>query len=640
MVLNKSLDENKLIAALLHDVFRRHEAAFNCSSQKNTLNKVSSRLVSEGVGFLTKSLPRLGKAFDKALSLTQPLIATSIGFEPAEGAVYPKFLGELFKLVLTPDGGPLPEPSVHAIRDIRQVCYLFYKYELPYTAEQEQQVISQFVKTEEDLTTIDKHLYELQTQVSTISNVHSRVYPGKSLQVVRLARWLLSSLFAYFDPTDIVPRHGPGAVATKQQLWEKYQWTNVSRSITTHYPLDEYFYASLGHVCDELSSLEAITEESLPARVCLVPKDSRGPRLISCEPVDFQWVQQGLGKAIVDHVEDNLLTRFNVFFTDQGPNQRGALLGSSTGRYATLDLKEASDRVSLALVRLLFPAHIVGYLEACRSSATLLPDGQILPLQKFAPMGSCLCFPIMALTIWAILTAAAADRDYRPGKRQNATQEGILVYGDDVIVPTAFAVDAIEQLQYFGLKVNQDKSCISGLFRESCGVDAYLGQDVTPVRLRTVWSSSRSPDSFSSWVSYANSFWKRGYYVAYDYVVGVLDTLYGPIPTKDMNLSCPSLDGYSLSTEKIKSRINHDLQKREWRVWDLTSRRLSHCLGGWSMLLRYFTEGHRPPASFGSNSRGLDGDAQARRLSFESMMPFSVRSYTHRRSSMLKRMWR
>jgi len=624
MVHDKSLDDNEIIAALLRDVFRHHGVVFNNSSQKNTLNKVSSRIASEGLGFLSKTLPRLGKALDRALTNSTPLNCAEHGFEPIPGSNLPKFLGELFSLVLYPDGTVLPEPSVQAVRSLRQVLYLYYKYELPYSTEQEQQVVDRFVKTEDDLSIVTTSLREIEEACNAIpwSNRPYSIWDDQ-LRIVRDAQRLLAKLFASFDPKNVIPRHGPGAVATKQQLWEKYRWTNVSANIAKYYPTDSYYYVSYGHICDELKQFVALTEVDLPARVVLVPKDSRGPRLISCEPVDYQWIQQGLGRAIVEHVESTELTKFNVFFTNQLPNQFGALLGSQDGRYATLDLNEASDRVSVDLVRLLFPPHIYEALEACRSSATILPSGQILPLKKFAPMGSCLCFPVMALTIWAILTAkAGSDQD---------TRESILVYGDDVIVPRAFALDAIEQLESFGLKINRDKSCISGLFRESCGTDAFQGINVTPVRLRTVWSSSRSPESYASWVAYATSFWHKGYFSVYDLIVEALSHLYGPIPTNDMHLACPSLPENPLA-HRLHSRSNRSLQKRQWKVWDVQPKRLTHVMDGWSMLLRYFSEGDRASSSYETPWVG--------HLTFEGDIPFSVSQYTRKRSSILKRVWR
>jgi hypothetical protein len=228
----------------------------------------------------------------------------------------------------------------------------------------------------------------------------------------------------------------------------------------------------------------------------------------------------------------------------------------------------------------------------------------------------------MALTIWAVLTAAAPDRD---------TRESIYVYGDDVIVPTAFAANAIEQLESFGLKVNRDKSCTSGFFRESCGMDAYRGRPVTPVRFRTVWSSTPSPESYTSWIAYANSLYDKKYFFAYDYIVGCLGAIYGPIPDEGMHLACPSLREVPDQLRPTKRRTNVKLQKLEWRVRDVKSVSIRREISGWSMLLRYFTEGSKAS----TDTRRSDVE-EGGLLSH----PFSVRQYTKRHASMLVYRWR
>jgi len=637
MVLNKSLDELELIAALLHDAHSRFGDVFNTRSLRNTLKMCLRRYRLEGLGFLTKTLPRLGKHFDLVLSGESELNPNSVGFAAIRGSKLPRFLGELFSLVFTPDGVLLPNPDASCVCMIRDILLAFYKLKVPYQEVQEQEVIEAFKQAEIDLSNLDPYFAEMHSGYlpycrnrHKLKNDFRRVKRLKSnsmlerLAIVRSARKALHELFSHFDPTDIVPSHGPGTVSTKETLWEKFQWTNVSRRITEMYPFDAYFCASQGHVCDTWSGFSAVTEEDHPARVILVPKDSRGPRLISCEPVDFQWVQQGLSRAIVRGVESHPISRWNVFFTDQEPNKRGALLGSSTGRYATLDLKEASDRVHLELVRLLFPRNLFSYLDACRSTSTVLPNGKILKLRKYAPMGSALCFPIMALTIWSLLTAAAPDAD---------TRESILVYGDDVIVPTAFAARAMTILELFGLKINRSKSCTKGFFRESCGTDAFKGVKVTPVRFRTVWDESPRPDIYTSYIAYANAYWDRQYFNVHEYIVSRLTAIYGPIPSIDMNLSCPSLKGVSAEYGMFRSRYNKNLQKRQFFVRDVTSPSVNHRIDGWSMLLRYFTEAQKPRSD--SSDRHSDG-----RQTFESDEPFSVSRYTRRRTSKLVRRWR
>nr|QDH88864.1 MAG: RNA-dependent RNA polymerase [Leviviridae sp.] len=652
MEIIKSLDEQKFIAAVLRDVFETHADVFNYNSRENTLRRVKDRLSSEGMGFLTKSLPKLGKALDKALSLAQPLNANILGFEALDASQLPRLLGELFVLVLDPTGLPLQEPSVGAIRSLRQFLYLFYKYELPYSAEDESKVISKFEQTEVDLVDVSKKLALVSRRLdlryncrfersqNRLSLLSPRQYEWVlkediTLDVITEARRLLKTLFAHFDPYDIVPRHGPGAVASGQRYpWQKYQWTNIADRLSDQFPLDAYFSATLGQVCDERDRFQKISSEVLPAKVVLVPKDSRGPRLISCEPVDFQWIQQGVSRAIVDLVERHPLTKDNVMFTNQQANQFGALLGSSTGRYATLDLQEASDRISVELVRLLFPERITNVLLDCRTSATKLPDGRVLPLCKFAPMGSALCFPIMALSIWAILTAVAKDKESR---------ERILVYGDDVVVQTAQAEDAIMWLESFGLKVNKDKSCLSGRFRESCGVDAFNGENVTPVRLRTVWESSPSAEAYVSWISYANDLFKRSYFYTYNHIVDRLHAIYGAIPAWRDRLSAPSLIEVAPEWTFRVRTCPKGSQKREYRVWDIKCPIVIHELSGWNKLLRFFIESgaadsYTEPDDYDSHKweRAYPpgfGPENWRR-------PFRVSEYTLRRTSILVRRWR
>jgi hypothetical protein len=578
----------------------------------------------EGIGFLTKTLPRLGKAFDKALTGHTPLTATALGFESQCNSELPLFCGEFFNRVLSPTGTVLQDPCAVSVRVLRQILYLFYKYELPYSDELEQKVVSSFVKTEEDLFELSPMFAQLEQTVGGITDkLSTRFNPRPNVVNVTIrARELLRQVFAGVDLKNINPKHGPGTVATKQQLWGKYEWTNVSGRIRKHFPLHEYFCSCLDHACDRVREIASIGYRDLPAQVLLVPKDSRGPRLISCEPVDFQWIQQGISRVLVQHIESLPLTSCNVFFTDQNPNRNAALYGSRNGKYSTLDLKEASDRVSLDLVRLLFPPDVFDILSSARSSSTVLPNGQVLWLQKFAPMGSALCFPILALTVWAILTAAAPDAD---------TQERILVYGDDVIVPTAFAVNAMINLESFGLLINRDKSCTSGFFRESCGMDAFQGIPVTPVRLRTPWSWSPSPECYTSWISYANSLYDNKYHHSYDLIVGMLYRVYGRVPDASLCLEVPHLREVPEYMLPKRFRINRNLQKREWLVRDVRVPTIRHAMDGWNMLLRFFAETSTAfPLEPGDDSRVMAADKAA----------FSVRSYTRRRTSMLVRRWR
>jgi hypothetical protein len=588
---------------------------------------VSNRIDREGLSFLTKTLPLLGKAFDKALSGEVSLDSTGWALCAHPGSKLPRFLGELFQCIFSHEGWVLPTPCAKCIKHIRQILFVFYKLELPNKPEDEAKVVDRFVKAEDDISSYNNVFNKIADYIDSDPNYIRTVQPPNAARIIRKARIRLARVFSGFDPLDIRPRHGPGAVSTGERLWGKYSWSRINPRIDSMYPFDAYFCASLGHICDSYKKFSLLKEVESSARVILVPKDSRGPRLISCEPAEFQWIQQGLGDAIVRRVESHPLTRYNVHFTDQKPNQFGALLGSRTGRYASLDLKEASDRITVGLVRLLFPEPVLQALLCSRSQSTILPNGTVLPLNKFAPMGSALCFPVLALTIWAILSAAEDDADAR---------KSILVYGDDVIVRTDKSAHAIKWLEAFGLLVNRDKSCTSGFFRESCGTDAFMGTVVTPVRIRTTWAYRPSPNVYMSYIAYANSFYKQHFYKTYDKIVEMLLDIYREIPEDDGFNTYPSLIEVPESNQPKRTRSNYKLQKLERLVWVLEVKPVYKQIDGWSMLLRYFAEVDHTPfvkQAFSTRRCSVGNVLEIERS-------FSVRSYTRRDTGGLVKRWR
>jgi len=626
-----SLGEVSLTASLLRDVFDGHvadDSERECAIAEEIL-RVQYR--SHGMGFLTRTLPKLGKALDRALAGHMFEMPSDTLLQKRAECVYPHFCGGLFNRVFHCDGRVRELPDINSISSLRQILYCWYKYELPYDGSTKQQVIDSFVRAEDELLRTDRDIDAVEAWMTRCPFDMPTLCLSKelsTLSVARRAKILLHRLFAGLDLQNIIPRHGPGSVSTKERLWEKYQWLNVSSRITEYYPFDEYFLPSLSAVCDMYPSFcKKLGSESFDAKVILVPKYSRGPRLISCEPVDNQWIQQGIRAVLYDRIENHVLTKHNVFFTNQRPNQAGALLGSSTGRFATLDLKEASDRVSLVLVRCLWPADVFERMACCRSLGTVLPDGSRLSLRKFAPMGSALCFPVMATTIWALLTAAAPDKE---------TQEGILVYGDDIIVPTAYAETAINVLTAFGLKVNTDKSCTRGFFRESCGVDAYMGVDVTPVKLKTVWSQTPCPHAYPAWVEYANALWDKQYYRTYDYIVGKLRRLYWPVAHDEMDEPERYPIRLRIAPEQSKPipvRTNKRLQRREYQTLQVKAVPVCHPTNGWDMLMRFFSE-HAHTANPGD--AGILADGIPRNVE----PPSSVSEYTKRDTSVLVKCWR
>lgn len=534
------------------------------------------RCLSEGMSFLTKTLPKLGKALD--LALTSGQLNVPCEFKRSHrNANIPAFMQEYFNCLFDECGYLRDGANPAAVKHLRQVLFFAYKLELPYSQKLQANVLDTFVENDATLRLTDDE---------------------ETTQILNVASFITESVFKDFDPKDVLPRHGPGAVATGEQLEEKWTFRRLYSKIHQLYPYYEYFLVGWSdELLDRLDwylSLARLDKGS--AKVVLVPKDSRGPRLISAEPLEFQWIQQGLGRALMKHLENFSLTRGNINFTHQEINQQLALSSSTDGLFATLDLKDASDRVSLELVRKVFSKtpYLLRHLEACRSDATLLPDGRTVSLKKFAPMGSALCFPVEAFCFWVILVAAVS-RHYKiqpplVGKR-------IFVYGDDIIIPSEWVSLSIQTLSSCSLIVNRDKSCTTGFFRESCGVDAYSGVDVTPLRLRTRWSGRPTDGSaFAAYCSLANELGSE-YKQLSDFIWMKLEQVYGVIPHGTSISSYPCkivLDAedaelYNLS--HFKHRLNRRYQRFEFCLKVLSSLKKKSKLDSWARLLRNLTSG-------------------------------------------------
>jgi hypothetical protein len=202
-----------------------------------------------------------------------------------------------------------------------------------------------------------------------------------------------------------------------------------------------------------------------------VPKDALKDRSCGKEPSLNVAFQLALGSALrrrlrrfgydLDHLQD----------THRAYAQKFSLDGS----HATIDLSSASDCVSTSLVRLLLPPLWYAKLDSLRSPMTRV-KGKWVKLEKFSSMGNGFTFELETVIFLAICLAICEDRD--------SGNEVVSVFGDDIIVPTRSSEDVITGLRFFGFKVNGRKTFTSGVFRESCGGDFFLGMGVRPYFLK------------------------------------------------------------------------------------------------------------------------------------------------------------
>lgn len=197
-------------------------------------------------------------------------------------------------------------------------------------------------------------------------------------------------------------------------------------------------------------------------RLTTVPKSFKTDRVIAIEPTLNLFLQKGVGSYI-----RRKLKRVGIDLDDQGPNQRGALRALADS-LATLDLSAASDSVSRELVFDLLPLDWFEFLDQLRSRS-YQNDGCVSKLEKFSSMGNGFTFELESLIFWALSSS------------QLESHETLLVYGDDIIVPSSRYESVVDLLSFCGFTTNEDKSFCDGLFFESCGRHYFNGIDVTPV---------------------------------------------------------------------------------------------------------------------------------------------------------------
>lgn len=287
---------------------------------------------------------------------------------------------------------------------------------------------------------------------------------------------------------DLHPKHGPGAVAEGLKNWEKVNFAYTFRQLE-RVGGEQLLYLNDGHKMHEPRDMKVLKHAI--TRVICVPKDFMKPRIISAEPQTMQFLQQGVARYMMATVEH--LCPY-IRFRDQTVN---AMLAKRGDEVATLDMSDASDRVSRRIVRQLFPNDWAELLFSLRSGFSKLPDGTVVPLRAFAPMGSALCFPVEAIVFAAVTVAVLCHIDggswFSKEKRKL-----VGIYGDDIIVPRDAGEAVLAVLRATGFTPNVAKCCLNGFFRESCGAEWWRGDDVTVVRPRSLSPLYSPQDTYVS----------------------------------------------------------------------------------------------------------------------------------------------
>lgn len=411
-----------------------------------------------------------------------------------------------------------------------------------------------------------------------------------------------------FDPYAFKPKHGPGAVADLRRGESKYDFPNWNWRLETVFPYSDFGQPNWGlwECCDPLPDIDPASK-----LVC-VPKTYKGPRLIAAEPTAHQWCQQIIWDYIGNACRQSWLGEF-CHFRDQSFNQAAALHASTNGLSWTVDLSSASDRVSCWLVERAFRRN-PSLLTALWSSRTTHVQQSLdkkspkdYYLRKFSTMGSACTFPVETLLFLGVCLAAAiyTDGTTRVNSAEIRRQIGrIHVFGDDIIVPSETGAYVEQLLTHLYFKVNDAKTHRNGRFRESCGVEAYEGTNVTPAYYLKL-PDAGAPEDVVSTVECSNNFFEKGCWHAADWIKSTVTTVKIAVVAYSSGVF-----GWKTYCKGIpmRKRWNKSLQRFEARVILPVMRVTKVPIERWSALLQYFTERPAP------DTKWVSGVVQKARL--------------------------
>lgn len=311
----------------------------------------------------------------------------------------------------------------------------------------------------------------------------TRTYTGKG-DMDRLAKELSSFTFDY---DAFSPRYSGGATFELKRgsgPAMKFRVPAYARARFVFAHLDPQFISDFEY-----------TDGQPIAKLISVPKSMVKKRVITVEPTQQCFVQQGL-RAILDKALSKPYP-INISLENQEVNRRLALDASYTQDYVTVDLSSASDSIKMEHI-MCFPPKMRRLLVAARTPY-ITQDGSddqhVYYMQSFAGMGNATTFRVECMIFAAIAKMACEDSgiDVRGS-----------VYGDDIIVPTKAYDNLVTLLTDYGFKVNATKSYASGSFRESCGMEAFNGNDITPIRIPRGFTA-QTTTSIDGLKEYANA---------------------------------------------------------------------------------------------------------------------------------------
>lgn len=608
------------LAAILLDVVR-WKPDLRLTLSKDFIQ--AQRLVeSRGWPIIMIDFPEAGKILDLSLSnsrINPHALPKTFGGVVGQSR---KLFSGLYRMIFDENCNvrPIDDEVIRAVFFLRSILYLYKKVKMTCSPEDVMKAILEFVQIEQRMRVPSLNWGDNFLNLSDCGDLHMldahRSEPdmvdhrspcsGKLVALLQQVCDRFFGSFPEFDFREMQPRHGTGAVADAKTGTDKYQFPSWPDKLEGSFPF-HYF----GQSREDLHLEEIVpwpSRQEYPARLIPVPKTLDKPRIIASEPTSHQYCQQ----AMLMWIRKNLpyLARPYVHFTDQNPSRELARVASiGLKDLATVDLSSASDRLSCWVVERALRRNptLLGALHACRTRwlRYSLPVGeknvQWCYLRKYAPQGNATTFPIQSLIyLCCLLTCVLFEDNKKPTTRNMRSYIGqLMVFGDDLILPSRAVRSLTLLLDYLGLKVNMRKTHVGGHFRESCGMDAFYGVDVTPCYLGHT-EFGRTADVLQSFVDVSNNAYKKGLWELADLIVLQIPSKYRKLLlVSKYPSSALSLTTFQESTRDLPNkRWNNSLHYWEVPALQVLSKTVQGERSDHQNLLQYFIEKPSPKTNW------------------------------------------
>lgn len=339
------------------------------------------------------------------------------------------------------------------------------------------------------------------------------------------------------DLNSVVGRFGPGATFEGFDAYQKWRRMGAIPDVPPAFfrvnPRDPWSSRLFG---------DGIT------KIAEVPKSIKCNRIVSSEPAMYMYAQLAVNDSLVSQL--HRLWPQHISLDNQARHNQALTWPGS----CSIDLSDASDHVSCALVQAVLP-QFWPVLAKVRSAFSQFPDGELVSLETFAPMGSGVCFSVMTTVLLGILLYAK-----RVIEQERHKKCWFHVYGDDIIVPVWMYDYVLTLLARAGLVVNVRKSCCTLIYRESCGRELYVDQDITPCYIRDPLTAIDSAK---------------------------VEQIASHLETRAFPFTAQAVLDYSVAIRG--TRWCKDLQRMEVCVRTTSARQKIRSLDGWDGLNRWFS---------------------------------------------------